>query len=185
MHASAQAATGFPNLESVTVPSGPSATPTALSLIFNGEYNQVFVTDYSHAVPVANTAQPYTVLVPDVSVPLATYTGWNYRGSGHAIGEGCISNGAAIPFALSSGGCEGGGRARQTRLLAAGRCDERLHQQRGAGFTDPAAESLNRHGVSSRSATQLQHTRRRFASSLLCRRRWRLEAYSSGSSTTS
>ncbi|MEM5313901.1 alpha/beta hydrolase domain-containing protein [Paraburkholderia sp. JHI869] len=114
MHASAQAATGFPNLESVTVPSGPSATPTALSLIFNGEYNQVFVTGYSHAVPVVNTAQPYTVLVPDVSVPLATYTGWNYRGSGHAIGEGCISNGAAIPFAVSTAAQAGGVDSRTT-----------------------------------------------------------------------
>ncbi len=90
-----QTATGFPSLTNVFVPSGPAATPVQLQLTFNGEYNQLFVTDYSNAVPVVNTAQQYTilvpkvdangnettgVLVPDVSVPLATYTGWNYRG---------------------------------------------------------------------------------------------------------
>ena len=129
MVAPTQAATGFPNLESVTVPSGPAATPIPLSLTFNGEYNQVFVTDYSNAVPVVNTAKPYTilvpkvdangnettgVLVPDVSVPLATYTGWNYRGAGHAIGDGCISNGAAIPFAVSTAAQSGGVDSRTT-----------------------------------------------------------------------
>ncbi len=124
-----QAATGFPNLSNVTVPSGPGATPTPLKLTFNGEYNQLFVTDYSNAVPVVNTAQQYTilvpkvdangnettgVLVPDVSAPLATYTGWNYRGSGHAIGDGCISNGAAIPFAVNAAAQAGGVDTRAT-----------------------------------------------------------------------
>lgn len=127
-----QAATGFPDLNNVTVPSGPTATPTPLSLVFNGEYNQVFVTDYSTAVPVVNTAKAYTilvpkvdtngnettgVLVPDVSVPLATYTGWNYRGAGHAIGDGCISNGAAIPFAVNAA-AEAGGVDSRTTLQA-------------------------------------------------------------------
>jgi hypothetical protein len=124
-----QAATGFPDLSNVTVPSGPAATPTPLALTFNGEYNQVFVTDYSHAVPVVNTAKQYTILVPkvdangnettgvrvpDVAAPLATYTGWNYRGAGHAIGEGCISNGAAIPFAVNPAAEAGGVDSRAT-----------------------------------------------------------------------
>lgn len=124
-----QTATGFPDLSNVTIPSGPAATPTPLNLTFNGEYNQVFVTDYSKAVPVVNTAQQYTILVPkvdangnettgvrvpDVSAPLATYTGWNYRGAGHAIGDGCISNGAAIPLAVNTAAEAGGVDSRAT-----------------------------------------------------------------------
>ncbi|HEX3381029.1 MAG TPA: alpha/beta hydrolase domain-containing protein [Paraburkholderia sp.] len=124
-----QTAVGFPSLTNVMVPSGPAATPTSLQLTFNGEYNQLFVTDYSNAVPVVNTAQAYTilvpkvdangnetsgVLVPDVSAPLATYTGWNYRGAGHAIGDGCISNGAAIPFGVNAAAQAGGTDSRAT-----------------------------------------------------------------------
>ena len=124
-----QATVGFPSLTNVTLPSGPAATPTPLQFTFNGEYNQLYVTDYSNAVPVVNTSQAYTilvpkvdangnettgVLVPDVSVPLATYTGWNYRGAGHAIGDGCISNGAAIPLAVNAAAQAGGTDTRAT-----------------------------------------------------------------------
>jgi len=87
---------------------------------------------------VVNTAQQYTilvpkvdangnetagVLVPDVSVPLATYAGWNYRGSGHAVGDGCISNGAAIPLAVNAAAQAGGtdSRATLTTLYGASR----------------------------------------------------------------
>jgi hypothetical protein len=115
--ASDQASTGFPNLSNVTVPSGATATPTALSLTYTGLVNQLFVTDYSNAVPAANLSKPYTVLVPKVdangnetsgirmpelSVPVATYMGWNLRGVGHAVGEGCSSTGSAIPLAVNS-----------------------------------------------------------------------------------
>ncbi len=111
-----QAALGFPDLSNVRVPNGASATPTALSLSGVGRLNQLFVTDYSVAVPVANLSQQYTVLVPKVdangnetsgilmpelAVPLGTYTGWNLRAAGHAISEGCSSTGSAIPFAVS------------------------------------------------------------------------------------
>ncbi|MCX4162528.1 MULTISPECIES: alpha/beta hydrolase domain-containing protein [Paraburkholderia] len=124
-----QIAVGFPSLTNVKVPSGAAATPTLLQLTFNGEYNQLFVTDFSNAVPVVNAAQAYTilvpsvdsngnetsgVLVPDVSVPLATYTGWNYRGAGHAIGDGCISNGSAIPLAVNAAAQAGGTDTRAT-----------------------------------------------------------------------
>ncbi|WP_345816441.1 alpha/beta hydrolase domain-containing protein [Paraburkholderia sp. PREW-6R] len=120
---------GFPNLANITVPSGTAATPTALAVNFTGEYNQLFVTDYSNAVPVVNTAQQYTILepkvdangnettgvrIPDVSVPLATYTGWNLRGAGHAIGDICTSNGAAIPFAVNAAAQAGGTDPRAT-----------------------------------------------------------------------
>ena len=137
--ATTQSATGFPNLSNVEVPSGAAATPTALSLAYSGIYNQLFVTDYSAAVPAANLAQEYTVLVPkvgsdgnetsgilmpEVTVPLATYTGWNLRGQGHAIGEGCSSTGSAIPFAVNAAAKAGGSDARPSLAdLYAGRAD--------------------------------------------------------------
>lgn len=112
----ASTAVGYPDLSAVTVPSGAAAVATPLSLSFTGLYNQVFVTDYSQATPVADLAKQYTVLVPKVDangndaagilmpemqVPLATYAGWNLRGQGHAVGEGCSSTGSTIPFAVS------------------------------------------------------------------------------------
>jgi hypothetical protein len=39
--------------------------------------------------------------MPELAVPLATYTGWNLRGNGHAMGEACASTGSAIPFAVN------------------------------------------------------------------------------------
>jgi len=114
--ASDRASVNFPDLSNVTVPSGATATPTPVSLNYSGNVNQLFVTDYSNAVPVADLSKQYTVLVPKVdangnetsgikmpelAVPVATYTGWNLRGTGHAVGEGCSSTGSAIPFAVS------------------------------------------------------------------------------------
>ena len=108
--------TGFPDLSDVTVPSGAAATPTPLSLAYTGFINQLYVTDYGNAAPVPDLARQYDVLVPKVdangndvsgilmpelAVPVATYAGWNIRGQGHAIGDGCSSTGSAIPFAVS------------------------------------------------------------------------------------
>ncbi len=88
-----RAATGFPDLSDVMVPNGPAAKPRRLH-VEDPRYNAVFVTDYSSAIPVADLARPYTewvpkvdangnattgVQVPDIKVPLATYTGWSYR----------------------------------------------------------------------------------------------------------
>ncbi len=107
----------FPNTSSLMVPSGPTATPTPVNFTYAGIYNEVLVTDYSQAVPVANLAKQYKLLVPKVDangndvagilmpelkVPVATYAGWNLRGAGHAIGEGCSSTGSAIPFAVTA-----------------------------------------------------------------------------------
>jgi hypothetical protein len=33
---------------------------------------------------------------------VATYAGWNLRGTGHSVGEGCSSTGSAIPFAVTA-----------------------------------------------------------------------------------
>ncbi len=108
---------GYPDLSNITVPSGAGATPTALSLTYTGLTNQLFVIDYSAAVPVPNLSKQYTllvpkidangnevagILVPEMKVPVATYAGWNLRGTGHAVGEGCSSTGSAIPFAVSA-----------------------------------------------------------------------------------
>ncbi len=133
-----QAATGFPDLSDVMVPNGPAAKPVRLHVQYP-LYNPVFVTDYSSATPVVDVTKPYDVLVPkvdrngnatsgvrvpDVSVPLATYSGWSYRGAGHAAGEGCLSAGSAIPLAVSKR-AERGGHDKRTTLasLYKGRAD--------------------------------------------------------------
>lgn len=107
-----------PESQYPTVAGGTLAAPAQvgnpnLNAGFTGQYNSLFVTDYVQAMPVVHHDRAYTVLVPkvdangnattgvmvpDVKVPLATYVGWNLRGAGHAQGEGCISNGAAIPL---------------------------------------------------------------------------------------
>jgi hypothetical protein len=99
-----RAQVGFPDLSKIGV-------------AFPSVYNQLFLTDYSKAIPVANLAKSYQVLipttdadgndvsgvrVPDVSVPIATYTGWNLRKAGFAPGEGCSSTGSTIPFAKTA-----------------------------------------------------------------------------------
>jgi hypothetical protein len=119
----APTAVRFPNLANVMVPNGPSATPTLLHVNFTALYNPLYVIDYSQAVPVVNTRKQYEVLVPqvdangnetsgvpvpEITAPLASYTGWNLRGAGHAIGEGCVSSGATIPLAVSEGAKSGG-----------------------------------------------------------------------------
>ena len=131
-------AMGFPNLASVMVPNSAAATPTALSLNGVGLTNQLFVTDYSAAEPVADLAKRYTVLVPKVdangnetsgilmpelAVPLGTYTGWNLRGAGHAMGEGCSSAGSAIPFAIEPAMRSPGDPRSSLSELYAGRAD--------------------------------------------------------------
>ncbi|MEO8935956.1 MAG: alpha/beta hydrolase domain-containing protein [Burkholderiaceae bacterium] len=140
--------TGFPNLASVVVPSGAAAMPTSLSLNYSGIYNQLFVTNYANAVPVVDLTRQYAVLVPKVdsngnetsgilmpelSVPLATYMGWNLRGTGHAVGEGCSSTGSAIPFAVSPALRAATDPRRSVADLYSGRTD---YQTKFAAATD-------------------------------------------------
>jgi hypothetical protein len=129
----------FPDLSNVMVPNGASATPTPLSVNFTGQYNQLFVTDYSYPVPAVNTSKAYKVMVsqvdpngnetagvpvPGVVVPIASFLGWNLRGPGHAVGEGCVSAGATIPFAVNAAAKAGGTDPRQTLAdLYTGRAD--------------------------------------------------------------
>jgi hypothetical protein len=100
-----QSAVGFPDLSAIGIP-------------YEGNlYNEISVTDYNldtTAIPVADLSRPYTVLVsrtdadgndiagirvPEVVVPLATYTSWNVRKVDHTPGEACISSGSTFPFA--------------------------------------------------------------------------------------
>jgi hypothetical protein len=79
--------------------------------------NQLFVTDYSAAAPRPDLNKRYVVLeprvdangnetsgvrMPELSTPLATYTGWNLRAAGHAAPENCFYTGSAIPLAISA-----------------------------------------------------------------------------------
>jgi len=99
-----QAAVGFPDLTSLGI-----SYPANLS-------NELYVTDYSHAAPVVDLSKPYKVLVsktdsdgnelagirvPEVAVPLATYTSWNVRTTGHAPGDACFYQGSTFPFAAT------------------------------------------------------------------------------------
>ncbi len=98
-------AMGFPDLSplGMTVPSP----------------NPLKVVDHNSVPPaaVAGVGTGYTVLVPrvdadgldrsgirlpDVAVPLATYTGWNQRSEGFAPGQLCGLNGSMLPFAANA-----------------------------------------------------------------------------------
>ena len=111
-----RASVGFPDLSGAAVPYGANATPAALDLTRFGAVNQLFVTDYSGAAPVADLARQYKLLVPkvdangnetggirmpEVAAPVATYTGWNVRAAMRSAGESCAMSGAAIPFAVA------------------------------------------------------------------------------------
>ncbi|NII09557.1 peptidase [Oleiagrimonas sp. C23AA] len=106
-------AVGFPSLSDAQV-AGPKGAAVPLSVAFTGVHNQVFVTHYQHAVPQVSLHQRYRVLepavnatgneragiaTPGVTVPLASYTGWNLRAPGHAAGELCGMHGATLPLA--------------------------------------------------------------------------------------
>jgi hypothetical protein len=130
---------GFPNFGNLVIPSGPNATPTPFSFDYRGVFNQLLVTDYTDATPVVNLSAQYKVLVPkvdangnetagvlvpDVKVPLASYTGWNIRGIGHSVGEGCASNGGAIPYAVNLAAKSSGIDSRSTlEEMYSGRAD--------------------------------------------------------------
>ncbi len=131
------AAMGWPDLSALSVPDGAAATPLALSMPL-ARYSQVFVTDYSAPSPAVDVAKPYTVLVPrvdangnelggvrmpEVAVPLATYTGWNVRAAGHAAAESCASVGSAIPLAIDVAARAPGDPRASLAQLYSGRAD--------------------------------------------------------------
>ncbi len=132
-------AAGFPDLSNVLVPS--SGKPAPLHLASSGIVNPIAVTRYEHALPTEDQDRAYSllvpkvdaagnatsgVLVPDLKAPLATYTGWNLRGEGHAVGEGCFLYGATIPLAIDAAAKAGGQDTRPTLSdLYRGRADYR------------------------------------------------------------
>jgi Alpha/beta hydrolase domain len=111
-----------------TVATGELVPPTAQAMGFPDlaalgmtvpAPNPLRVVDHSAVPPVqaAGTGLEYTVLVPrvdadgldrsgirlpDVAVPLATYTGWNQRREGFAPGQLCGLNGSMLPFAANA-----------------------------------------------------------------------------------
>jgi hypothetical protein len=97
-----QSAVGFPNLTSIGV-----TYPAGL-------YNPLVVTNYFEGIPSLELPKNYTVLVsktdsdgnelggvrvPEVVVPLATYTSWNLRTTNHAPGDACFFLGSTFTFA--------------------------------------------------------------------------------------
>ena len=83
---------------------------------YTGVVNDGHLNDYL-ADPVRHTSAQYTILVPKtdrdgndigglrathIQVPLATYTGWNYRREGFIEGGGCSTTGASFPFATTA-----------------------------------------------------------------------------------
>jgi len=79
--------------------------------------NLLTVTDHGTFPARPDPARAYTVLVPktdgdgndmagirlpDVAVPLATYTGWNRRKAGFAPGQLCGLDGSSLPFAATA-----------------------------------------------------------------------------------
>jgi hypothetical protein len=131
------AAMGWPDLSAISVPNGAAGTPLALSVPL-ARHSQVFVTDYRAPAPAVDLARGYSVLVPrvdangnelgglrmpEVAVPLATYTGWNVRGAGHAEGESCASAGSALPLAVDAATRAAGDRRAALSALYSGRAD--------------------------------------------------------------
>ena len=93
-----QSEVGFPDIPGVT---------------YNGLINRVERLDFSTLPPEVIPNTEYTVLVPKVdsdgndiagirtptiSVPLATYMGWNLRAEGYAENEQCDLTGSYVPF---------------------------------------------------------------------------------------
>jgi hypothetical protein len=97
-------AMGFPDLSALgmTVPS-----PNPLRVVDHGSVPPVQAAgqglDYTVLVPRvdADGLDRSGIRLPDVAVPLATYTGWNQRREGFAPGQLCGLNGSMLPFAAT------------------------------------------------------------------------------------
>ncbi len=85
--------------------------PLIPDVAFPGVINRLRVTDYKKFPPQEGALYPIFVpkvdrdgnevagiRLPDVSVPIATYTGWNIRTSGTSAGSLCSVVGSTIPF---------------------------------------------------------------------------------------
>ncbi len=95
-------AVGFPDVAGVGFPAAP---------------NELTLVDYGIGVGQPDRTRRYQLFVPmtdadgndiagirlpDVAVPLATYTGWNLRRKGFAEGQLCGLNGMHLPFPVTS-----------------------------------------------------------------------------------
>jgi hypothetical protein len=108
-------ASRYPNLRqgtlARTLPPSELGFPDIPGVTYSGLFNYLFVTDYSVQPP--TTGAEYLVLEPKVdedgndiagirqpivSVPVATYTGWNLRRPGDASPDLCTGAGSMFPF---------------------------------------------------------------------------------------
>ncbi|MEO6186641.1 MAG: alpha/beta hydrolase domain-containing protein [Steroidobacteraceae bacterium] len=99
-----RASTGFPALPGVAY----NAVPPRPVLADAG-VDGVGLIDYPVFVPAVdqdgNTRAG--IRMPELQVPLATYTGWNLRRAGFGEGSFCVASGSYIPFALTRAAREG------------------------------------------------------------------------------
>ncbi len=94
-----------------TLPQSVLGFPSIPGVTYSGLFNYLFVTNYSVQPP--TTGAEYLVLQPKVdmdgnefagvrqpivSVPVATYTGWNLRRAGDAAPDLCTGSGSMFPF---------------------------------------------------------------------------------------
>jgi len=136
-------AVGFPDLSAlnVPVPAGP---------------NELTAVDYGVVPPLPDRFRPYKLLVPrtdrdgnevagirepDIQVPVGTFTGWNLRKEGFALGQLCGLNGAYLPLANDANARTA---ANDPRPSIAERYPTRLHYVQRMQV---AAEALRAEGV--------------------------------------
>jgi hypothetical protein len=112
-------ASRYPNLKDATLISMTQAAklwPSIPDVPFSPVINRLRLTDYSHQPP-AESGPEYPILVartnadgnpiggiepPEVTVPLGTYSGRNFRAEGFGEGDLCDLSGSFIPFAATN-----------------------------------------------------------------------------------
>lgn len=136
-------AVGFPDLSALNVP-------------FPAGPNELTAVDYGVVPPLPDRFRPYKLLVPrtdrdgnevagirepDIQVPVGTFTGWNLRKEGFALGQLCGLNGAYLPLGNDANGRTA---ANDPRPSIAERYPTRLHYVQRMQV---AAELLRAEGV--------------------------------------
>ncbi len=107
----------LPSFSNLNIPQEDSKNIGKMNVSVVGQVNPLYPISFNNAVPSVDISKKYHQFVPqvdkngnevsglpvpEVAVPLATYTGWNYRKEGHAFGEACYWFGASIPLAKNN-----------------------------------------------------------------------------------
>jgi hypothetical protein len=95
---SARASTGFPAIPGVTY-NGRAPRP---ALLASGSFAER-LREYPGLVPAvdADGNTRAGIRMPELQVPVATFTGWNLRAEGFGKDEFCVASGSFIPFATT------------------------------------------------------------------------------------